>query len=74
MKQEILNLLTEILPTIDWESDFLFDQLDSYGVITILMTLSQKYRVTFGMIDATPKNLMSIDAIVRMVEGKVNTH
>lgn len=71
MKEHILSLLSEALPAVDFNSDFLFAELDSLGVITILAILSNEYGVQFTVTDATPKNLKSLDAIVAMVEGKL---
>ena len=43
MKEEIRNLLEDLLPMVDFDSDFLFSELDSLGVTTILMTLADSY-------------------------------
>lgn len=56
---------------VNLESDFLFSELDSLGVTTILMLLSEEYGIQLEAKDATPKNLKNIDAIVRMVEEKL---
>lgn len=72
MKEDIKALLTEALPTVDFDSEFLFSQLDSIGVITILMILGDHYSIPLTMQDATPKNLITLDALVRMVESKLN--
>ena len=56
---------------VDLESDFLFSELDSLGVTTILMVLSEEYGIELDAKDATPKNLRTIDSIVEMVERKV---
>ena len=47
MKERIRTLLEAELPIVDFDSDFLFSELDSLGVVTILMILSQEvwYRV-----------------------------
>ena len=71
MKNRIIELLSAALPMVDLESDFLFSELDSLGVTTILMVLSEEYGITLEAKDATPKNLRNIDAIVRMVEEKI---
>ncbi len=71
MKEEILEMLSDALPTVDFDSDFLFTELDSLGVATILIILSKKYNIRLGASDATPKNLKSIDAIVNMVQNKL---
>lgn len=70
-KQRIKSLLEDVLPLVDFDSDFLFAALDSLGVTTILMTLSSEFGIELEAVDATPKNLRSLDSIVRMVETKV---
>ena len=40
MKEKIKQLLEDALPLVDMDSDFLFAELDSLGVTTILMLLS----------------------------------
>jgi acyl carrier protein len=71
MKEEIRALLEDILPLVNFDSDFLFSELDSLGITAILMTLSQKYNIVLEVEDATPKNLRNLDSIVTMVERKV---
>lgn len=71
MKDEIRNLLEEMLPLVDLDSDFLFAELDSLGVTTILMTLSANYHIELEVEDATPKNLRNLDSIVEMVKSKM---
>lgn len=71
MKEEIKALLSDALPMVDFESEFLFEQLDSIGVVTILTVLGNQYSIPLNMQDATPKNLISLDALVRMVESKL---
>ena len=71
MKERIKELLEEMLPLLDLESDFLFSELDSLGVTTILMTLSSEFGIELEAKDATPKNLRTLDSIVQMVEQKL---
>ena len=72
MKDRIIELLSAALPMVDLESDFLFSELDSLGVTTILMVLSEEYGIELDAKDATPKNLRTIDSIVNMVKGKLS--
>ena len=72
MKQRIRKLLESVLPIVDLDSDFLFSELDSLGVITILMTLSDEFGIKLDSHDATQKNFKNIDAIVRLVESKIS--
>lgn len=71
MKSRILSILTDALPLVDLESDRLYDELDSLGVTTILMMLSEEYGIELTARDATPKNLQTIDSLVRLVEKKL---
>lgn len=71
MKEEIRQLLEDVLPLVDFDSDFLFSELDSLGVTTILMLLSDTYDITLEASDATPRNLKSLDSIVDLVERKL---
>ena len=71
MKQNILSLLTEALPAVDFESDFLFSELDSLGIVAIMVILSKEYNISLDATDVTPKNFKTIDAIVNMVESKL---
>ena len=72
MKQNIITLLSEALPAVDFESDFLFSELDSLGIVTILVILSKEYNISLDSTDVTPRNFRSIDTIVKMVESKLS--
>ena len=72
MKEKIKTLLEDALPLVDFDSDFLFSELDSLGVTTILMMLSDEFGIKLESTDATPKNLKTLDSIVAMVENKLS--
>ena len=65
-------MLEDVLPLVNFDSDFLFSELDSLGVTTILMTLSDAYHITLDATDATPRNLRSLDSLVALVQSKLN--
>jgi acyl carrier protein len=71
MKEHIRQLLEEALPLVDFDADFPFSELDSLGVTTILMTLSDEYGIQLDASDATPRNLKSLDALVSLVQKKL---
>ena len=71
MKEHIRTLLEDLLPLVDFDSEFLFSELDSLGITTILMSLSDEYGIQLEASDATPRNLKNLDSIVAMVENKV---
>lgn len=72
MKEHIRVLIEDLLPLVDLDSDFLFSELDSLGITTIMMTLSQEYGIELEATDVTPKNFKSLDSIVKMVENKIS--
>lgn len=72
MKEKIRQILEEALPLVDLDSDFLFNELDSLGITTILMLLSDEYNVKLESSDVTPRNFRSLDSIAAMVESKIN--
>lgn len=63
--------MEEALPLVDLDSDFLFNELDSLGITTILMLLSDEYEISLEASDVTPKNFRSLDSIVALVESKL---
>lgn len=72
MKERIRTLLEAELPIVDFDSEFLFSELDSLGVVTILMILSQEFGIELESRDATPKNFRSLDTLVELVERKLS--
>lgn len=71
MREHIFNLLSEALPAVDFDADFLFGELDSLSIVTIFAILAKEYGVSFDALDVTPKNFKSLDSIVKMVESKM---
>lgn len=72
MRERIIELISDALPAVNPESDFLFGELDSLGVMTIMMMLCEEYKISLDATDATPKNFRSVDALARMVESKLS--
>lgn len=71
MKEKIRTLLEDSLPLVDLESDFLFAELSSLDITTIMMLLSEEFHITLSAEDVTPKNFKTLDNIVDMVKGKI---
>ncbi len=70
MKERIRQILEEALPLVDLDSDFLFNELDSLGITTVLMLLSEEYGVQLESSDVTPRNFRSLDSLASMVKNK----
>ena len=71
MKEDIRKMLEDILPLVDFDSDFLFAELDSLGITAILMTLSKAYGSDLESPDVTPKNFKNLDSLVALVQKKI---
>ena len=72
MKEDIRKKLEEVLPIVDLDSDFLFQELDSLGITTILMVLSDMYGIELNRSDVTAKNFKALDSLVELVKQKLN--
>lgn len=71
-KETVRKMLEDILPLVDFDSNFLFAELDSLGITAILMTLSKTYGVDLESTDVTPKNFKNLDSLVALVKSKKN--
>lgn len=71
MKEKIKAMLEDALPLVDVDSPFLFSELDSLGVTTILMMLADEFHISLEATDATPRNFKNIDSLVALVESKL---
>ena len=73
MKKQIIEILSEICPGIDFENekalidDGLIDSLDIVAVVTELM---EAFDVELGVDDLTPENFNSVEAIEELIESK----
>ena len=72
MKEDIRKRLEEVLPIVDFDSDFLFQELDSLGITTILMTLPDMYGIELDRSDVTPRNFKTLGSLVELVKKKLN--
>ena len=73
MRKQIMEILTEICPGVDFENekalidDGLIDSLDIVAVVTALM---EAFDVELGVDDLTPENFNSVEAIEELIESK----
>ena len=73
MRKQIMEILTEICPGIDFENekalidDGLIDSLDIVAVVTELM---EAFDVELGVDDLAPENFNSVAAIEELVESR----
>ena len=73
MRKQIMEILTEICPGIDFENekalidDGLIDSLDIVAVVTELM---EAFDVELGVDYLTPENINSVEAIEELIESR----
>ena len=73
MRKQIMEILTEICPGVDFENekalidDGLIDSLDIVAVVTELM---EAFDGELGGDDLTPENFNSVEAIEELIESK----
>ncbi len=73
MRKQIIEILSEICPGVDFETetalidDGLIDSLDIGAVVTELM---EAFDVELGVDDLTPENFNSVEAIEDLIERK----
>ena len=73
MRKQIMEILTEICPGVDFENekalidDGLIDSLDIVAVVTELM---EAFDVELGVDALTPENFNSVEAIEELIESK----
>lgn len=74
MKDEILDILSTAVPSVDFEeSDTMVDDgiLTSIDLVQIVVELEMEYDIKLGVTDLTPDNFNSLDSIIALVEKKL---
>ena len=74
MRENLMELLTEVCPGVDfeWETALVDDGiLDIPDIAMIVAELQLEYDVTITVDDLVPENFNSVDAIMDMLISKV---
>lgn len=75
MEEKIMNILTDICPEVDFETETeMIDDgiLDSFSVIQIVTNLMEEFDIYIDADDIEPENLNSFQAICEMVQKKID--
>ena len=75
MRDQILEILTDIRPDIDFEKETkLIDDkiLESFDIITIVGELNDAFDIEIGPKELIAENFNSLDALTEMVDDLVN--
>ena len=73
MKKQIIEILSEICPGIDFETETaLIDdgRIDSLDIVAVVTELMEAFDVELGVDDLTPENFNSVEAIEELIESK----
>ena len=73
MRKQIMEILTEICPGIDFENEkALIDDglIDSLDIVAIETELMEAFDVELGVDDLTPENFNSVEAIEELIESR----
>lgn len=71
MLEQIMAILKEIRPNADFTSSKrLVDDkvLDSFDIVTLIGELNDAFDISISVVDITPENFNSPDAILQLVE------
>ena len=71
MKDELMEILTEIRPDVDFENETsLIDDgiLDSMDIVSLVGELDDAFDVSVGVENLLPENFNSVDAMVKLIE------
>ncbi|MGN1167471.1 MAG: phosphopantetheine-binding protein [Lachnospiraceae bacterium] len=69
--QELLEILKEILPNVEWESDLdLVDEgiINSIDIITIISEITDEYDIKISSDEMRAENFNSVQAIYDMIQ------
>jgi D-alanine--poly(phosphoribitol) ligase subunit 2 len=72
---KILDILSEIRPDLDFDSEKqLVDQglLDSFDLVSIISELNDAFEINIRVNDLQPENFNSVEAMIALVERKMN--
>ena len=73
MRKQIIEILSEICPGVDFETETaLIDDglIDSLDIVAIVTELMEAFDVELGVDDLTPENFNSVEAIEDLIERK----
>ena len=73
MKEELLQILTEAVPGVDFEAEIaLVDDeiLESLDIVTIVSEIKDVFDVEITVDDLVPENFNSVEAILALIQAR----
>lgn len=75
MKDKILEILNDINPDIDYETETTLvddDLLDSFDLVSLVSDLNSAFDINITVVDFIPENFNSLSALTALVERLTN--
>ena len=75
MREQLLAILKDIKPEVDFESaTTLIDDniLDSFDIVTVVVELNDAFDIAVSVDDLVPENLNSVDAMIELINSLQN--
>lgn len=75
MKETILEILMDINPDIDYETETALvddDLLDSFELVSLVSELNSSFDINITVVDFVPENFNSLSALTALVERLSN--
>lgn len=72
MREEIMEILTELRPDVEFENEKkLIDDgiLDSFDIVSLVGELNDAFGVSINVQDLLPENFNCVDAMVELIEN-----
>lgn len=73
MRETILDILTELRPDVDFETERALITkgiLESFDIVSLVSELSDEFDITIRPKDLVPENFNSLDAICALIREK----
>ncbi len=71
MKEKLMEILQELRPEVDFESEKeLIDGgvLDSFDIVTLVAQLNEEFDIEINVEDLMPENFNSVEAMLELIE------
>lgn len=71
MKEQLLEILKDIHPEVDFESEkaLVTDGiLDSFSIVTLVGRINEEFDITIGVDELEPENFDSVDAMLALIK------
>ena len=72
MKEQLLEILEDLRPEVDFENETALVTdgiLDSFDIVSLVAQLNDEFDITIGVDDLEPENFDTVDAMLALIES-----